>query len=192
MNKRLDLANWVVKQTLKNGANEASASISNRRRVEIEFRDKKIEKLKESTQNSLTLQIYYDHRYSSHSTNDLRKETMGRFIEEAVAATKYLTQDEYRALPDPKYYPKNVSRDLDILDNSYSEVQSEDRVKIAKDIEAAAMEESDKIISSTSGYSDVNYQTTKVHSNGFSGETEGTTFYAGAEVTVKDGESGRP
>jgi len=63
---------------------------------------------------------------------------------------------------------------------------------LAKEIEGAAMEVSDQIISSTAGCGDVYYKTAKVHSNGFSGENQGTMFYAGAEVTVKDGDSGRP
>ena len=78
--KKLDLAGWAIKSTLKAGADEASASITNQRSVDIEFRDKKLEKLSESTQNSLTLQIYSDHRFSSHTTNDLRKESLEKFI----------------------------------------------------------------------------------------------------------------
>ena len=190
--EKIDLAQWAIKQTLKNGADEASVSITNQRSVDIEFRDKKLEKIKESTQNSLSLEIYYDHRYSSHSTNDLRKETLAKFIEQAVAATKYLSRDEYRALPDPKYYPKRTDGDLKLVDKSYENVESTSRVKVAKEIEAVAMAQSDKIISSTSGYSDVYYETARAHSNGFSGESKGTLFFAGAEVTVRDGDKGRP
>ena len=191
-NKKVDIAQWVVEQTLKEGANEASVNISNSRNVSIDFRDKKIEELKESTENSLSLEIYTNHRYSSHSTNDLRKSTLKKFISEAVAATKYLTEDEFRSLPDPKYYPKKSNTNLELIDSSYKDVDSGERVKIAQEIEAAAMEVSDKIISTTSGYSDTSYQTVKVHSNGFSGESEGTQFWAGASVTVRDGETGRP
>lgn len=192
MNEKIELANWVIKQTLKQGANEAAVSMSNQRQVDVEFRDKKLDKLKESTQNSLTLDIYYDHRFSSHSTNDLKKETLEKFIKEAVAATKYLAKDKYRELPDPKYYPQKTTKDLKLLDKTYEKVQSESRVQTAKEIEEIAMAESDKIISTTSGYSDIYYETVRVHSNGFTGETKGTQFWAGAEVTVKDGEKGRP
>ena len=189
---KLEIANWAMKETIKEGANEASASISNQRQVDIEFRDKKLEKLSESTQNSLTLDIYSDSRYSSHSTNDLRKESLGKFIKEAVSTTKYLTPDEYRALPDTKYYPDKTSVDLKLKDQSYMNVESSERVSMAREIESAAMEVSDKIISSTAGYGDVYYETARVHSNGFTGESQGTMFFAGAEVTVRDGESGRP
>ena len=190
--KKLDLAEWAIKSTLKAGADEVSASITNQRSVDIEYRDKKLEKLSKSTQNSLTLQIYSDHRYSSHTTNDLRNESLEKFISEAVATTKYLTQDKYRALPESKYYPKKTDSDLKLLDESYQQVESTGRVQMAKEIENAAMEVSDKIISTTSGYGDVYYEKAKVHSNGFTGESKGTMFFAGAEVTVRDGERGRP
>jgi PmbA protein len=65
-------------------------------------------------------------------------------------------------------------------------------VKIAAEIEDAAKSQSDKIISVAAGYSDDTYESTLVHSNGFSGEGNGTYFSAGAEVSVKDEEGGRP
>jgi len=189
---KIEIAEWAMKETINAGANEASATVTNRREVEIEYREKKLEKLSESTQNSLTLGIYSDHRYSSHTTNDLRKDSLKKFIAEAVAATKYLSKDEFRSLPDSKYYPKENDKNLQIRDDAYDKVETSERVSTAKTIEGAAMEMSDQIISSTAGCGDVYYETAKVHSNGFSGENQGTIFYAGAEVTVKDGDSGRP
>ncbi|KAA3612332.1 MAG: TldD/PmbA family protein [Calditrichaeota bacterium] len=189
---KMDLAQWAVDQTLQAGANEVAVALSNQRQVDVEIREKKLEKLKESTQNSLTLQIYSDHRYSSHTTNDLRKGTLKKFISEAVAATKYLSQDEYRQLTDPKFFPQKIKADLGLLDQEYGSVTTADRVKMAKEIEAAAVGVSDKIISSTAGYTDISSENTSVFSNGFKGESRKTVFYAGAEVTVRDGDSGRP
>lgn len=190
--ERLELANWSMKHALKSGANESVVSIYNSRDIEIEYRDKKIEKLQESTQSGLNLQVYTNHKYSSHSTNDLRKDSLTKFIEEAVAGTKYLTEDQFRSLVDPKYYPKDFAMDLKLRDDSYEKIDSADRVKLVSEIEAAAMAVSDQIISSTAGYYDSYYETTRVHSNGFTGENKGTSFSAGAEVTVKDKDGGRP
>jgi PmbA protein len=194
MNKkeRLDLAKWTISYAQKSGADQVAVSLSNKREIEIEFRDKKIEKLKESTQNSIDLRIYAKQRYSGHSTNDLKKASLERFIDEAVASTSYLTKDEYRSLPDPKYYPGKSEMNLEICDQDYGKIESSDRVKMAAEIEKVAMSQSDQIISSTSWYSDVSSQTIKIHSNGFQGESEGTYFQAGAEVTVKDEQRGRP
>lgn len=190
--ERKELAQWAMGKAIKAGANESAVTIMNNREIEIEYRDKKLDKLKESTQNSLNLNLYVDHKYSSHSTNDLRKETLEKFIGEAVAMTKYLAQDQFRSLPDPKYYPKEKGKDLDILDPNYEKVDSSKRLQIAKEIEAAAMKESDKIISVTSWYSDTYTNLVKAQSNGFLGEAERTTFVSGAEATVDDGEGGRP
>jgi PmbA protein len=190
--QRLDLAEWAMKTAQKKGASEVAVNISNQRQVDIEFRDKKLETLKESTQNSLSIDIYVDSKYSSHSTNDLRKDSLERFIDEAVVSTRYLTKDEYRVLPDSKYYDQSLDMDLKTRDAGYEKIESSQRVKFAEAAEAAAMAQSDKIISSTAGYSDVIFHSVKVHSNGFSGERDGTSFSAGAEVTVRDPNGGRP
>ncbi|MBN2028962.1 TldD/PmbA family protein [bacterium] len=190
--ERIDLAEWVVESAKKYGADQVAVSISNSRNIEIEFRDKQLDKLMESTRNSLSLQLYVNQRYSSHSTNDLKKNSLDLFIREAVASTKYLTPDEYRRLPDPKYYPENVEGDLEICDQTYGAIESTSRVQMAAEIEAEAMAQSDKIISTTSGYSDTFGESVRLHSNGFLGERESTRFSAWAEVTVKDEDRGRP
>jgi PmbA protein len=138
------------------------------------------------------LQVYAQNRYSGHSTNDLRKDSLKKFIEEAVASTKYLTEDKYRALPDPKYYPQESQIDLKICDKHYDKIQSSHRKKMAAEIEEIARAQSDQIISASSGYSDGYYESVRIHSNGFLGERESTMFDAGSSATVKGKEDGRP
>lgn len=191
-NEKLGLAEWVIKEALKNGADEVSVDISSGRGVEVEFRDKKLDKLQEATTNSLSLKVYADQKFSVYSTNDLKKDTLTGFVKEAVAGTKYLSQDEFRKLPDPKYYPKAIEGDLKIKDPGFEKIDTSERIRIASEIEKAALEVSDQIISVSAGYSDGSYGGVLVNSNGFSGEYSETVFSAGAEVTVKDQESGRP
>ena len=190
--ERFDLAHWAVDRALKAGADQAAVGLNFARRIEVEFRDKKLDKLQEATENGLYLQVYVQQRYSGQSTNDLKRESLERFIQDAVASTKYLTKDEFRSLPDPKYYPSPSQRQLKLLDESYPKIETSERVKMASAIEAAAMAQSDQIISTTAGYNDSHSEEIRVHSNGFEGAEESTVFSAGAEVTVKDGESGRP
>ncbi|HEX9916225.1 MAG TPA: TldD/PmbA family protein [candidate division Zixibacteria bacterium] len=194
MNKkeRLDLANWAVNQAKKSGADQAAIDVSYNRNVEVGFREGKIEQLKESDQNSLSLSVYANRRYSSHRTNDMRKDSLSKFVQEAVAMTKYLNEDPFRLLPDPKYYEGGKKTNLELNDPAYEKVESTKRVEIAQKIEGAARAQSDKIISCTSGYSDNYYESAKVNSNGFEGEEYGTFFSAGAEVTVNDQRGRRP
>ncbi|MCP4570494.1 MAG: TldD/PmbA family protein [FCB group bacterium] len=189
---RLDLARWAVAQAQKMGAEDAAVNISNSRDIEIEYRDSKLEQLKESTQNSLNINLYVKNRYSGHSTNDIRKESLTRFIEKAVAMTGYLSEDPFRKLPDPKYYEGRKSIDLKVSDPYYEKIESAERVDIARAIEEACKKQSDKIISCTGSVGDTLTESVKVHSNGFEGERVSTIFYAGASATVDDGQGGRP
>ncbi len=191
-NEKLELLNWAMKEALKNGADETAVNFSNSREVEVSYRDKQLEKLKESSKNSISIDIYTGKKYSSHSTNDIRKESLSKFIEEAVASTKYLAVDEFRGLPDPKYYPSELKTGLDLYDPAQEKVEPAERTRIAKELEEAAYTVSDKIISVTSSYSDASYSSIQMHSNGFTGEKESTMFYFGADVTVKDDNGGRP
>lgn len=188
----LELAHRVIAQTKRHGAQECAVNISKERDIEIGFRDRKMEELKESTQNSLSLSIYSDNRYSNHRTNDIRKSSLDKFAEEAVAMTKYLSEDPYRSLPDARYYEGRTDMDLQIYDSSYESVESSDRVKIARELEDVALAQSDQIVSCSSGYSDYYFQSVKVHSNGFEGYRKGTSFSASLDVSVRDKEGGRP
>lgn len=183
--QRLEIAQWAIKQAQNSGADDVAVNISKSRRVEIEIRDKKIDKLKESTQNSLDLSLYVNKKYSSHSTNKLDKTELKKFIRETVAMTRYLSQDPYRSLPDPELFREMEKKELKINDSTYHSIDSKKRIQIAKKIEAAALNANDNIISVTAGYYDNHSEMVKVLSNGFVGERESTFFSAGAEATLR-------
>ncbi|MBC8479153.1 MAG: TldD/PmbA family protein [FCB group bacterium] len=103
-----------------------------------------------------------------------------------------MTSDEFRALPDPKYYPQKIRLDLKLYDKKYKSIDSVSRVEYASEIEALTKAKGDMIVSVTSGYSDSNSQSVKVHSNGFLGEKESSSFSIGAEITVNDPDGGLP
>ncbi len=190
--QRLELAGWAISRAKKDGADQVSVNIGNSRNIDVQYRDGILDQLQEATENSLSISIYADSRYSNHSTNDLRRESLEPFIREAVAMTKYLDQDQYRSLPDPKYYEGQKQMDLNLFDPDYDAVISENRVKMAKEIEAKARSLSDNIITCTAYYGDSIGHSVKVHSNGFEGERHSTSFGGGLEVTVDDNGVGRP
>ncbi len=190
--ERKELAKWISVKLGKAGADESSVYISNSRKIEIEYRDGQIEKLKESTQNSLSLDLYVDSKYSSHSTNNLDRKDLEKFIEETVSMTKYLSKDKFRSLPDKKLYEGETDLDLKLNDPDYSKLETRQRVELVREVESAAKKRSDKLISATAGYSDIFSESVMVNSNGFIGEKVSTSYSCGAEATVKDGDKGRP
>ncbi|MHC4159539.1 MAG: TldD/PmbA family protein [Planctomycetota bacterium] len=189
---RLNLAEWTVSRVLKAGANQASVSITNKRESEVSFREKKLETLKDSTSNSLTLEIFAANRYSRHRTNNMDIVSLKKLVEKAVAMTKYLAEDKFRSLPDSKYYPQSPGIDLNIYDDTCKNISIEQRKQFARQIETEARSYSDQIISATAFYTDQFVEGVKVNSNGFSGKWRSTTFEPFVMVTAKGIKQAKP
>jgi PmbA protein len=190
--ERRDLAEWAASTALKCGADQSDAAVSTGRETEIEYRSGKLDKIAESTRRSFGLTLYVKGRYSSQSTNDLRKDAMEAFIRDAVESTAVLSPDAYRRLPEPRFYPKGRPPKLMLRDPGFEAVDPAARIRLASAVEAAATAQSGRIISTTAGYSDSAWETVRAHSTGFVGETESTDFWLSAEVTLDDPAGGRP
>ncbi len=186
--QRIELATWAGNLAIKKGANQAAVSISRSRSVEVEVRQQRVETIKESTDNNLLLQIYRDQRFSSHSTNNLQKQQLERFISEAVEATKYLAPDDFRSLPDPSLYPTDLSIDLGLVDPNYGSITPEQRVERAMETELLAREVRGKaeVLSASGRFNDSHSESVRVHTNGFAGESASTFFSNSASLSVLD------
>lgn len=190
----LDIAHSAVKTARTKGAQEAAANLSRSREVETVWRDGKLEKTQEATSRSINLALYVDGRYASVSTSDLRPEALEQFIADSVVMTRALGKDPHRSLPDPKLYAGQAKLDLQLADPRHEAFTSDDRRRLAKELEAAArsVPGSDRILSATGSMNDSSTESFKVHSNGFVGHRLDTTYFLGAEVSVKDPDGRRP
>ncbi len=191
--KMYDLAAWAVKMAKTAGADDCRVSFNSERFVEISYRDRKPENIKEASTKGMYIQIYANNRYSGQSTSDLRKEALKDFISQAVATTKLLAEDPFRTLPDPKYYEGRKNIDLGLVDSTQQTMTADNRHEIAKTIEKAIYDKGgDKIITATAYEYDSHNESVTLTSNGFEGQQESTYFQAGAEVTVQDEGDRRP
>lgn len=194
MNKELfDLASWTIETAKAAGASACRAAIDRDRSVEIGYREQKPENIKEASKRTLNVEIYVDERYSSQSTSDLRKESLKKFISEAVAMTRLLAKDPLRTLPDAKYYQGRANVDLGQTDADYAGYSAEDRHAAAKAIEQACLQAGgDKVISVTSSVQDGFSESVLLASNGLEGFKSATYYVAGAEMTAQDKGDRRP
>jgi len=190
----LNIAEWAVQFALKSGATDSVASINSIKSLNVTLVNEDIEKLQESNQNSLSIEIYCNNRYSSHSTNDLRKESLSKFIDEAVKMTNYLAKDEARVLPEKKFYPGPdiLSIELDLYDDSFNSVGFKDKFRLVKELYSSIKGKSDKLINISSYYNDSISTSFVVNSNGFSGNTKKTVYSIYASVSVNDPNGGKP
>jgi PmbA protein len=194
MNKELyDLAAWSIKTAKSSSADECRVRINNQRLVEISYRNRKPENIKEASTRGLSIEVYANGRYSVQSTSDLRKNAVKEFISKAVSTTKLLAEDPYRTLPDPKYYKGRAEKDLGLVDPDYKNFNPESRHKMVKGIEAACLERGgDKVISVTAEEQDSYVEEVLIASNGFEGYNEATVYVASASMTAKDEGDRRP
>jgi PmbA protein len=185
----LEQAKEVVQKAKKLGAQGVRASLGRSRNSEVEWRDGKLDRLRESTSMSVGVTLFVDGRYSSNSSSDLRPEALDAFLKEAVAMTRVLAQDKHRKLPDPARFKDRFGGDLKIFDDKGSAaVTAVNRRKTASDLEAAARSgpKADKIISVTSSCSDTVSESAKATSNGMEGTRQSSTFVVFTETSVKD------
>ena len=189
--EKYKLADLVVAHAIKSGAQQASVNIYENRSNNIEIRDQKIDSLKESNQSGLSISLYVDKKFSSHSTNRLKESELLRFIEEAIASTRFLTEDEFRSLPDPELYYRGNGANLNTFDTKLDSVDAKTKINLASMALDEAYKKDDRIISVSSYYYDSITNSVMVASNGFRGDNGKTNIGLYVTVSMKS-ESGRP
>ena len=188
-----DLASWSIEKAKAAGAGDCRVGISSRRFVEISYRQRKPESIKEASTRNLYIEIYADNRYSGQSTSDLRQDELKDFISNAVATTKLLAEDPFRTLPDPKYYQDRADIELGIRDADYEKLTPESRHALVKAIEDTSLAKGgEKVISVTASQYDSYGESVTITSNGFEGYREYTRYSAGSQITVQDEGDRRP
>jgi PmbA protein len=135
-----------------------------------------------------------DGRYSQVSSSDLRPEALSTFIADSVTMTRVLSEDPFRALPEPALYEGRASVDLQLDDPAYPTVTPEQRRKAAQQMEEAAraVKGAEAILSVSTGFDDTRTESLRVASNGFEGARIDTVFFVSASVSVKDADGRRP
>jgi PmbA protein len=194
MNKEMqDLAGSSIKTALSAGANACRVGIDGRRFVQISYRQRKAETIKEASTRGLNIELFVNGRYSSQSTSDLRKDALKEFIANAVAMTKLLAEDEFRSLPDPKYYEGRSKADLKTLDPDYDGFTPEERHEVVRGVEDGCLAAGgDKVVAVIALGQDTRAESVLMASNGLEAYAAGTGFVAGARCTVQDEGDRRP
>lgn len=185
--EKYKLAHWAMDHALRKGADQAGVSISESRSSNVDIREEKIDTLREAIQSNLTIRLFVDKRYSTHSTNRLNKKDLTRFIEEAIEATRFLAEDPFRSLPDPSLYYSGGGPELELLDTSYDKIDPAEKIGLAFGVEKEAYKKDERIISVTAGYNDYSGQRILVTSNGFEGESANSSFSLYSSVSVNGG-----
>ena len=183
-----ELAGRAVGAATQAGAKDARAFVTRSRDVTVEWRDGKLDRIRESTAQGLGISLYVDGRYSSSGTSDLRPDAVVAFVQGMVGATRYLAADPHRHLPDPARYQGATKADLQIFDPAVASVAPETRLGDARRLEEAtrAGDKDGRIISVTATVGDTDAVWVGMSTNGFDATERSTVFSLATEASVRD------
>ena len=187
-----NLAQWALKYALNKGCSDARISVNSGTDNSFEYRDTQLDKLQQSSENGMGIQLYVDGRYASFSTNRLDKKELEKFISNGIATTRYLAEDEFRKLADPARLYKGDGKGLDVFDKSIENVSVDDKLALIKNNVNEVYQTDERLISVSSEYSDGTNNNYVVASNGFEGNSETTFFSMATEVSMKGAGDARP
>lgn len=175
----------AVELAKRAGADDVWATAVQSRDVEFEFRDGRLEKVKDTTSRNLDIQVYADDRYSSHNTTDLSPDRLESFVTEAVAITRALEPDEHRHITPAELFRGRPSDELDLVDAAVAALTREQRLEWCEALDRIATDH-ERVISATAGVYDGTLESASASSNGFAGEHAETYCWLGSGVTVRD------
>jgi len=173
------------------GADHAWATAHSARSTQCHVRDGVLERMQHSHSRRLSVDIYVDGRYFSHSTSDLRDESLRELMIEAVALTRALQPDPFRALPDPALFEGRARAELDRVDPGLARFDGDARLALGQEMNARIAGKPG-VLSATSTVGDGRSGVAHASSNGFSGAEEGTWISTASSVTLQGEGDTRP
>jgi len=187
-----ELAKWALGYALGKGCSDARVSVYSNTGGSFEYRDTQLDRLEQSTEGGMNIQLFVDGRYASYSTNRLDKKELERYIANSVEATRFLAKDGFRKLPIPARYYKGDGKGLDIYDNEVDKVSVDDKLALIKNNAAEVYGIDPRLISVVAGYEDGKSNSYMATSNGFEGEADATYFGLSAVTSMKGDGDARP
>lgn len=188
-----DIAQWAMEIALKNGCSSSRVSLTVANNNSFEYRNTQLDKLHQSSENKLYIELYVDGRYGTLSTNRLEKPELEPFIKDGIASTRFLAPDLCRQLPDmTRYYTSNSGDDLDLFDSTFFDYTVDRKLAVAKATVDEIYGTDDRIVSVVSTYDDGCGAEYMVASNGFEGEIQDTAYSLTSEVALKTDGDARP
>lgn len=185
-----DIAQWAMEFAIKNGCQHARVSVITANNNSFEYRNTQLDRLHQSSENKLYIELFINGRYGSFSTNRIEKAGLESFIKEGIASTKYLAEDPFRQLPDPERYYKSDGKDLDLYDSSFDSLSTDKKLDIAKQAVEEIYGTDGRIISVSSSYDDGIGAEYMLTSNGFEAEVRDSAYNLAVEVSLKtDGDA---
>ncbi len=187
-----DLAEKSLEIALRNGCNNARITYNVNNQSSYSVRNDKLDRLHQANGSSLYLQLFVDGKYGSYSTNRTEEDDLNLFIAKAVEATRLISPDPFRGLPDINLCYKGQFPDLGQFDKTIETITPTEKSRIAYECAAEIYKTDKRIVSVNCEYGDSDEFMFIVDSNGFKGSSRQSLFTLSAECSVKGSGDSRP
>lgn len=184
--KLRSLCEQVLALGKKLGADEMEVAVSKRREFSVEVLQGEVEKLVDAGGRSLSFELIIDKKTASASTSDLSADVVEALVKSAVDRACLASADPFAGLPDQFSSPENRP-DLELYDPQVAEMQPEDKIKTAKQIEALCLADPRITHSHGSSFFTVVGQALLMNSKGFTGSYPVSTVGSGVYLQAGEG-----
>ena len=187
-----DIAQECLDFALKNGCEEARISFAVSDNNSFEYRNTQLDKLQQSTENKLYIELFTQGRYGAFSTNRLERDELYSLIQEGIVSTRFLAEDLCRRLPDSSRYFNREETDLELFDESYDSISVANKIDLLKQTTEEVYGKDKRVISVTSAYEDNRSAEYMLASNGLEVFSQDSSFSISSEVSMKTETDARP
>ncbi len=191
-NQQKDIAQSCMHFALKNGCREVRVSLIASEATTLEYRNEQLDKLQQSTENKLFIELFVDNRKGSFTTNRLQLAEVHKHITEGIAATRFLGEDPHFRLPHSDRYYKGDGYDLELYDANYPNISINQKMDLLRNANAEVLGKDPRLISVTSTFDDNRTAEYTIASNGLEEENIDSAFTLSSEVALKTDTDARP
>jgi len=168
------LAEQAVEMARRAGANDAEAVAFEGDEFSVHVRMGEVDELTESGSRAIGLRVFFEaeggQRTASTSTSDLSEDGIARLVNGAVGLAKVTGVDAFAGLPDREAFGSLPVEELALYFDDIDSVPPQQRIEIAKQCEAAALETDTRIQNSKgAGFDLSTSRKVMVNSRGFTG-----------------------
>ncbi len=178
------LADELVKKSLKKGADQAEVFIQTGRNLSIRVRNQKIETVQEAASHGVGFRVFVQDRMAFSSCNDFTSGAIDHAIASAVRFASSTTPDENNVLPDEK----DITPVEGLYDPRISQVPMEKKIGLAMEVENLAMKDSRITKSAGASYSEGEGEVFLANSNGLSKSSKFSACSFGVYVVAEKGD----
>ncbi len=147
MSRGMELATGLLEKAKKKGATAADLIMAESEAFSVQVRLGEVEKVTHAQEKRLGLRVFFGKRSAITSTSDLSPDSLDKLLDETCALSQATAVDEYAGLPPLEDCVKKIP-DMDLWDPSVRSLSIEEKIKLAKETERAALAYDSRMINS--------------------------------------------